>query len=217
MYFGLISILMWFLLGQSNSFDTQLKKYLDEKFSGYIKYEYQVSGMPQKYSNVEIDNEKNATVSKNYIYVPVKVYDDKKIVSSSMITIKVKLFKNVFVARKEIRRGENLEPNYFQLKDVDVAPNSDKIFDLVDELVKYRSKVMIKDGAVLSEEMVEPIPVVKKGDNLILHTAGSGVDISQEVIARQDGCIGDVISVHAKMNRLYKAKIVDKKNLILVE
>ena len=218
MYLGLISILLSFIAGHDSSFDVQLKKYMDEKFSGYLKYEYQVSGMPQNCSKLEIDEEKNASISKNYLYVPVKVYDDKKIVSNSVLTLKVKLFKNVFVAGQEIRRGENLEQNYFQVKEADVALLGDRVFENEIGLVNYRTKVLIKEGSVLTEDMIELIPIVKIGDNLILHTSsGAGVDISQEVIARQDGNVGDVISVHSKINKLYKAKIIDKKNLILVE
>ena len=65
--------------------------------------------------------------------------------------------------------------------------------------------------------MIEPVPIVSKGDKIILHTGRTGVDISIDVIARQDGCAGDVISVYANGSKLYKGKIVDKNNLTLVE
>ena len=42
--------------------------------------------------------------------------------------------------------------------------------------------------------MIEPVPIVSKGDKIILHTGRTGVDISIDVIARQDGCAGDVIT-----------------------
>jgi flagella basal body P-ring formation protein FlgA len=217
MFLGLISILFSFTFGHNSSFDAHLKKYLDEKFSSYIKYEYQIMSMPKNFSKIEINVEKNASITKNYIYVPINVYDSKNFVSTSLLTVRVKLFKNVFVARQEIRRGGDLSQNLFQVKEADISMNDNKTFDVQHELTSFRSRVLIKEGTVLSDNMIEPIPIVKKGDNLILHTTGTGVDVSVEVVARQDGCAGDVISVHAQGSKLYKAKIVDKKNLILVE
>jgi len=217
MLLSLISILINFVFVNNSSFDVQLKKYLDEKFSNYIKYEYQVMGMPKNFSKLEINIEKNANIHKNYIYVPIKVYDSKNFVSTSLLTVRVKLFKKVFVARQEIRRGGDLNQNLFQVKEADISIYDEKTIDVQSELAIFRSRVLIKEGTVLSENMIEPIPIVRKGDNLILHTDGVGVDVSVEVVARQDGCAGDVISVHGQGSKLYKAKIVDKKNLTLVE
>jgi flagella basal body P-ring formation protein FlgA len=76
---------------------------------------------------------------------------------------------------------------------------------------------LIRAGTILSEEIIEPIPAVNKGDKVVLHTGGLGVDVSIDVTARQDGSVGDVISVYSNGNKFYKGKIVDKSNLTLVE
>ena len=214
---GLLSILFGFLIAQDKNFDAHLKNYLDEKLNNYVKYEYQIVQMPKNYSRIEINTEKKSRLTKNYFYLPVKIYDSKNSLSGALITIRVKLYKNVLVASNEIRRNDNLSPNLFDVKIEDVSMYRGKTIDVEENLANFRTKVLVKAGTILSKEMIEPIPIISKGDKIILHTGGTGVDVSIDVIARQDGCAGDVISVYANGSKLYKAKIIDKSNLTLVE
>jgi flagellar basal body P-ring formation protein FlgA len=215
--FGLISILIGLVLGQGQDFNVQLKKYLDEKLNSFAKYEYQIIQAPKNYSRIEISEDRKPRLDKNYFYLPVKIYNQKNYASLSLITIRVKLYKNVFLAAKEIRRNENLSSDLFEVKMEDVSLYGDNVIDVNEDLSGYRSKVLVKSGSVLSEEMIEPIPVISRGDKAFLHTGGAGVDISIDVTARQDGSVGDIISVYSIGNKLYKGKVVDKSNLTLVE
>ncbi len=214
---GILSILIGFLFAQDNSLDLKLKNYLNDKLNKYVKYEYQIVQVPQNYSRIEINYEKQSRLIKNYFYVPVKIYDSKNLPSGALLTIRVKLYKNVLVASNEIRRNENLSANLFDVKIEDVSLYEGKTLNVDDNLANFRSKVLVKAGTILSKYMIEPVPIVSKGDKIILHTGRTGVDISIDVIARQDGCAGDVISVYANGSKLYKGKIVDKNNLTLVE
>lgn len=215
--FGLISIMIGLIFGQGQNFNAQLKKYLDEKLNSYAKYEYQIIQAPKNYFRIEISEDRKSRLDKNYFYLPVKIYDHRNLVSVSLLTIRVKLYKNVFSASREIRRNENLLPNMFKVKMADVSLYGDNVINVTEDLSNYRSRVLIKTGSILSENMIEQIPVVNRGNKIILHTGGLGVDVSIDVIARQDGCLGDVISVYSNGNKLYKGKIVDKSNLTLVE
>lgn len=215
--FGLISILLGLVFGQGQNFNVLLKKYLDEKLNSYAKYEYQIIQAPKNYSRIEISDDRKPRLDKNYFYLPVKIYDHKNLASVSLLTIRVKLYKNVFFASREIRRNENLLPNMFEVKMADVSLYGDNVINVTENLSNYRSRVLVKTGSMLSEEMIERVPAVNRGDKIILHTGGLGVDVSIDVIARQDGCVGDVISVYSNGNKLYKGKIVDKSNLTLVE
>jgi flagella basal body P-ring formation protein FlgA len=65
----------------------------------------------------------------------------------------------------------------------------------------------VKEGTVLFENMIESLPVVYRGDKLTLHTGNGSVNVSIEVTARQDGGIGEIISIVTDDNKLYKGKI----------
>ncbi|MHB8907061.1 MAG: flagellar basal body P-ring formation chaperone FlgA [Melioribacteraceae bacterium] len=214
---GLISILIGLVFGQGQNFNAQLKKYLDEKLNSYAKYEYQIIQAPKNYSRIEISDDRKSRLDKNYFYLPVKIYDNKNFASLSLLTIRVKLYKNVFSASREIKRNENLLPNMFEVKMADVSLYGDNVVNVTEDISNYRSRVLVRTGTILSEEIIEPIPAVNKGDKVVLHTGGFGVDVSIDVTARQDGSVGDVISVYSNGNKFYKGKIVDKSNLTLVE
>jgi flagella basal body P-ring formation protein FlgA len=212
---ALITILMGLIAGNGD-FEGQLKKYLDEKLKSYEKYEYQVMRLPATYIRIRIDEEREFSLSKNHAYIPVTVYDKNNEANSSVITVILKLYKTVLIAQKKITVKENLNNSMFEKKLINIGLIEDRLFDDIDAVVKYRCKMLIKEGVVLTKEMVEPIPLVFRGDKLILHSGQGGVDINLDVISRQDGSLGDVISVQAN-HSLYKGKIVDKYNLILEE
>lgn len=214
---GLISILFTLIIGQNNYFDVQLKKYLDENLKSFVKYEYQIEKMPKSFTKIEINYEKTFRLSNSYGYVPVKIFDKNNQVNQTILMIKFILFKNVFVTSKNIIKGQDISRDMFISKLEDISGLRINPLEETKDISGYRSRMYIKEGTILSEELIEPIPIVNNGDKVILHAGRYGVDISMEVIARQEGCIGDVISVSNMVSKLYKAKIVDKFNLILVE
>ena len=213
---SMISILLALILGLGKSFDAQLKNYLNDRLGSFKKFEYQIVQIPKTYSRIEINEEREFRLHKNYAYVPVKVYHENNGISFSLLTVRVKLFQDVLVAIKDIQRNEDFSFANFNSELTDVALFEPKPVNPENDLSSFRNKVMIKEGTVLTENMIEPKPVVFKGDQLILHTGANSVDISIDVIARQDGCISDVISVQSN-SKLYKGKIIDKNNLTLIE
>ena len=212
---ALLLILLGFVSLYADTFDAQLKTYLREKLSMFEKFEYQIVQAPKSYSKMEINSEKNFRLVKNYAYVPVKIYDKQNVVSVSLLTVRVKLFKSVLFSIGNINQNELLASSMFSQKLEDVASFADKVID-PDKLVNKRSRLLIKAGTILTVDMLESIPAINKGDKIVVHAGKDGVDISVDAISRQDGCVGDVISVQSN-NKIFKAKVIDKFNLTLVE
>ncbi|MBI5730132.1 MAG: flagellar basal body P-ring formation protein FlgA [Ignavibacteriales bacterium] len=212
----LFLILISFVFGEGKNFDSQLIAYLDKKLSNYTKYEFQIMQSFKKFAKIEINTEKKFKIVKNYGYLPVTLYDKDNNASSSLLTIKLKLFKNVLVALQAINRNEELMNSMFTEKNIDISLLTGKPIDPAENILDHRSRMFMKEGDILQKEMIEPVPLVFKGDNIVLHAGKNGVDITVDCIARQEGRIGDVISIQS-VNKLYKAKIIDKYNLMLVE
>lgn len=210
----LFIILFLFSSGERN-FDIQLKEYLAEKLSGYKNFEYEISQMPKNFMKIEIDNDKEFRVSKNYAYVPVKVFYSEDNTSNSVVSVKVKLYREVLITTKKINKNEILTENLVSKKIQDVSLLNGSIAT-ASCLNTYRAKSTIKKESVLLSELIEKIPIVNKGDKVYMHSGKNGVDITIETICRQDGCTGDVIAVQSK-GKIYKAKVIDNFNLALVE
>lgn len=197
--------------------ESNLQKYLAKLFSGYDKFEYQADFKSNSFTQYFVDTERESRLNKNILLVPVKLYDRKNNVSNSFITLKVKLFKAVMVANHDIQRNEMISSYQFRRELVDVAlikglPVTDEEY-----LIAARSKVKIKEGAVLVKEMLETVPDVAINERLILHAGKNGVDITIDVTARENGSIGEIIRVIADNKKIFTAKIIDKYNVLLIE
>lgn len=215
--FGILLILFQLNLGSDKAFESQLKNYLDRKLAEYERYEYEITELPKNYFKIELDDERELKLNKNYAIVPVRVYDKNNRSSRSLITLKVKLFKKVLVAAQDIEREQPLSDFQFVEKLYDITLIRGNPVLNSESLIGKRSKVKIKNGSILIDEMTESIPDVFLNERLILHAGSNGVDISTEVTAREEGKIGDIIRVVTNDNKIFKAKIIDKFNVSLIE
>lgn len=64
-----------------------------------------------------------------------------------------------------------------------------------EQLVGMRAKRTLRAGEVLTAEVLEPIPLVSKGERVSLQATYGGVQVVTTGIAESDGSLGDVIIV----------------------
>lgn len=211
----LINILLALVFG-SNSFENELKSYLNQKLSPYEKFEYEIVKLPNNSSKILIDKTKDFRLSKNYGYVPVKIFRSKNECQSSVLTIKLKLYKKVFVTKSIIKKDDEINSNKVEEKLYDVSLLNGKPLNTAENISEYKARTNLKDNLILLEEHVKKIPLIAQGEKVFVHAGNNGVDITLEAITRQAGYLGEIISVQA-FNKIYKAKVLDKYNLALVE
>jgi len=172
--------------------------------------------MPKSYSRLEINNEKEFRIKKNYGYVPIAIYSSNNSISSSLLTVKLKSYKEVLVSQSKIERNVKLSPEMFIARIENVSSVEGTPFETLDGMDLFRSRTVIREGSILIKEMVEQMPIVKIGDKMKMHSGGNGVDVTVDVVSRQEGVVGGIISVQSG-STIYKAKIIDKNNLKLEE
>lgn len=64
-----------------------------------------------------------------------------------------------------------------------------------ERLTGMRAKRTLRAGEVLTEEILEPIPLVSRGQKVVLRATYGGVEVTAIGVAESDGMLGDVISV----------------------
>ena len=207
------------LIGQGkNSFNDDLNNYLKKNLSGKFEdYEYQVLQMPKSYDKIKLLATNDFNLSGNMVYVPVKIFQKNSRVIESILSVKLKIFKKVIVASKDILTRRQLEDNDFCIKKVDISQVLGIPLTSLNDIKSLRSKEFIKSGEILTKDLVERMPIIKAGDPVTAKYIESNVIISFNALSRQDGALGDVITIIAKDKKLYKAKIVDSKNVIIIE
>jgi len=201
----------------NSGFESDLQKYLAKTFSSYERIEFQIEDKLNMNSRIIIDDGREARLNKNLLYVPVKLISRNKSESNSFVTVRIKLFKIVLVSNQEIQKDEILSTNQFRRELKDVAILNGTVFSEEEIPVASRSKIRIKEGMILLNEMFEKNPDVLPNDRLILHAGRNGVDITTEVTSREKGSIGDIIRVLSEQKKIFTAKIIDKYNVLLIE
>jgi flagella basal body P-ring formation protein FlgA len=208
----LLTILFNTLLLSQISKD-KIQEYLNAHFSEYDKVEYQsVSNI--NIDDIEIDYSRTLVQKSDFVFLPVMLKSNNRELNS-IIRLKIKLFKNVFVAKKDIPFNSSINEDDFnyQLEEVNrlrgTLVNKELSFN------NYKTKFGIKKGEVLVLENLFEIPAVKSGDKLQLEVRKGAVQISYEGIARQNGKIGEIIDVLAANKEILKAKVISSQKVLV--
>lgn len=214
---ALLIIILSVFFNTGNSFKSELENYLNKNLSAYKSYEYKVVKMPDSFKKIELLKPNEFNLSGNMVYVPVKVVKTTGRIIKSIITVKVKIYRDVYVSSKQLTRNGDLKQSDFTLKKEDITTVKGTPVYSLDKIGAYRSKTIVPAGEVLIEEDIEPIPVVNVGDKLNASFISGNVMVTFPVYARQDGVPGEVITVITKDRKMFRGKVLDSKNLTIQE
>lgn len=209
-------LILLITLSTPDKLKDKIEEYLDQKLSGYQKYEFEISYAPKETDNLIIDDDRDFKLSNDVAYIPVKSVNGKSS-SLSFVTVKLKLFDEVFSAKRNINKKMILSDEDIEIKLVDVAKIRGTALTENDIPNTFRTKSLIKKGDVIISELLEKIPVIQNGDLISAHVQQGNVMVSIDVIARQEGCVNDVIRIASKDKKLFKAKVIDSKNVSIIE
>jgi flagella basal body P-ring formation protein FlgA len=212
----LIGILL-FVTPSSNEIDLKVQDYLDLKLKNYESFEFELMNTPEGFSDIKIRSNEEFVLSGPVGYIPVSVVRNDNSEFNSILSVKIKKYAKVLVAINSIDSKTELNPAEFEYKTIDVTSlRGEAITDYL-LISSLRSKSFIKAGAVLTQEKAETIPAIFSGDKVVANIKYGNVVVSTDAYARNDGSIGDVISIRTKSNKQFRAKIVDSKNVNIIE
>jgi len=216
----MISLLLYIfsiMVQPGNSFKSELESYLRKNLSGYNDYKYEILQMPVSYKEIEIISKNDFNINGNMIYLPVKLVTKDGRVSRAILSIKLKLYRKIYVAVRAIQKNESLSTSEFELMNYDVTGLESKPLESLKELIMYRSKKLIKPGDPLTNDDIELKPVIISGNPINAIYRYGSVFISFEAFARQDGVPGETIAVITRDKKLFKAKVIDSHDVKIIE
>ncbi len=217
MYSILLIILSLVSSGKS-TFDEDLSNYLKKNLNGkFDEYNYEILQLPKSYLKIELLNPSDFNMNGNIIYVPVKIYQKNSRVIESIISVKLKIYKNVLTASRDIKAHEKLTENDFTPKRIDVAGINIKPFASLSKISGMQSSEFIKAGEIINSLNIEPIPVIKAGYPVLAKYNNGNVMINFNATSRQDGIAGETITIISADKKLFKAKVVNSKEVIIIE
>ena len=217
----LLNILIIFAAG-SNSAGPDIKNYLDKNLSGYASYDYEVVSLPKGINDPEdkrlsINDEVEFKVNNSFGYIPVEINYTQGFSLKSYITVKLTLFKDVFVAERKISKGEYLTSSDFRKKIKEVTYLKDDVFEGTDKIESYKANIRIDEGSVLQKYMLKQIPLIERGNTLTAYNISGSVSISFSAKAYENGNKGDVIRIINDKNQYFNALILDSERVKIIE
>ena len=201
---------------RDNYLKKEINKYLDKAFSSYEGYDYQIVQMP-KGESIKLVRKNELNLHKNLLYLPIEIKDNLNRTRNSFITLKVKLYKNVLVVKNSLERNQVFSSTNLRIEKLDINQINGTPFTDINEITDYRSKINIQPETVLIKEIIELKPVIYTGDKISARVIKGKVMLTVDAFSRQDGAKGDIIKIRTKNNKQFTAKVIDSKNVLIIE
>jgi flagella basal body P-ring formation protein FlgA len=215
--FSFILLISSIFIHTGDSLNTDLDKYLKKNLNQYESFDFKVLQIPVDYQNIKIIENIDFDLCGNLVYVPVEVLTKSGRAIKSIVTVRVKLYKNILVTARQIEKNQNFDTSDVELKKIDITQIKGSPLTSIKEIGTYRSRISLLQGEPVIEENIEPKPIILTGDKIEAKLTSGEVVISFDAFSRQDGIPGSIITIISKDNKQYKAKVIDSLNVNIIE
>lgn len=204
----------------SDDYESIIREYLTHKLTDYNRFEIKIKSMPGDAASLEsllIDEKREFKLNGRYGYVPVELLYKNGRKLNTILTTELKLFKDVFVATHEIKKGQKLTREDFKIEEKEIAGLNYRAINQNNEFLNILAKTNINTGDILTIEKIEGKPVIKVGDQITAYWVKGNIVISLVAQAREQGSAGEKIQILGSNNKIYRALIKDSKNVFINE
>ena len=207
-----------------------VSKEVVEQISTHLKEynldSFEVNVIHVPFNKINIDGE-NITLKVNKLNTKnitsraiarVNIYSNGQYAKSVGVPISIKAYKEVYVAKHQIEKGEAITSEKLTKKKIDIANNTTHF--LTDgEIEKGVSALKIFSAdEVINSKFTKCVPDVEKNSIVkVIINSKNSIVITTEAVALSDGNIGDTINLQNKeLKKIYTGKIIGE-NRVLVQ
>ena len=126
--------------------------------------------------------------------------NEEETIRQVTVVAQVKSFTMVAVTAVDVNRGDGIEQDDVVMKKMNVAKYKD-YFVSPFELEGMQAKRRLKAGTILTGKNVEPVPVIRRGDRVIMKACIGNIVITAEGTARENGGLNECIRVYNEATR----------------
>jgi flagella basal body P-ring formation protein FlgA len=131
----------------------------------------------------------------------VGVVADGRIVQTVPMVVQASMLVTAVAARRAINQGATIRSADVNLVSLAVTRLDKLGFEDTAQVVGQRAKRFVPTGTLLEPDMLESVPLVRRGDYVKLTSAVGSVRVVTSARATADGLLGDVITVRAADNK----------------
>jgi flagella basal body P-ring formation protein FlgA len=131
------------------------------------------------------------------VQLEVDVLADDRIVQAVPLVVQVSLVRPVVVARRAINQDATIGASDVQLEPISFTRLDQLGLDDTSLVIGQRAKRFISAGSQIEPAMLEPIPLVTRGQLVTLRSVAGLVSIVTTATALQDGLHGEMVTVRS--------------------
>ena len=127
--------------------------------------------------------------------VRVEISQGKVMLRALTVTVDTRFYCEVVVVTRTVRRGQQLTQDMVELSERDVTSLKYGYFATFEDLLGLQMSRPIGAGDIVSRNHVKPIPLVHRGDEIVMTVVSKHMQLATFGLALQDGGPGERIRV----------------------
>ncbi len=185
----------------------QLREYIEEQMTWTPENAMiHISGASKKLLLPAGEVTLNFTPPSRYEFVgrgtfAAEAFVDGKLAASFHPRVNIEIFEEVVVARNPIRKGEVISDRDMDYRRTNLASVRGATYTDASDVVGLIASRGIRPGQILTDGLVEPIPLVRRRDPVKIVVEGPSFEVTLSGIALEEGALGDLIRVRNTRTR----------------
>ncbi len=152
---------------------------------------------------------------KGNIIVPVEIYVDNKFFKIEPVSLFIKVTKNCFAAKRNIKSKEKLSETDIEIVKKDITYLPDDLILSESEIYNLVTKKAILKGTLLLKSMFETQPLFRKGSRVAVIVKVKNIMVEAEGTAQEDGRAGDLLRVKLDNGKILEGKVNTEGKIII--
>ena len=149
--------------------------------------------------------------------VRIEAYHNGRVIRRLSYSLRVRVFAQVFVSNENISSKTPLNPQQFTIAEEEITAVSGDPLLADASLANQQTRRFVRNGAILTTEMIEAIPLVARGDLITLRYDTGTIQVELQARAQQDGGAGEEIwCMGADGRKRYRARIESETTAALI-
>jgi flagella basal body P-ring formation protein FlgA len=171
--------------------------------------------LPKGRITYQVDPPKNTNFL-GKIPLSVQFHVDGKLRKKVWATATVEMVIDVVVAKRLLRKHKSIDEDDIELQKMDLAQLPSNVITDPQDIIGKRTRQTIGSQAVLSANLIELPPIIKRGDVVIIVVEKQGLRITARGKAKRQGRLGERIPVvNLDSKKILYAHIVDSHTVKL--
>ncbi len=137
-------------------------------------------------------------------------------VGSRSVLVQVRAFRDYWFAARFIERGKIIEEGDLKSVYNDIHRKPRNVVKDKEQILGKLAYVSIPEDALILSSMLRDVPVVKKGDMVLVTYRDDGFEFKYDGVVLEKGGMGDIVFVKGvELGKKLKGEVIDSKNITI--